>query len=121
MSYIDGYVVPVPEGNIEAYRAMAETFAAIAKEHGALQIVEAVADDVKEGKWTDFYRAVDRQPGETVIFSWITYPSREVRDAAWAAIMQDPRMAAMDSKIFDGKRMIWGGFRPIVSHGLSGG
>jgi uncharacterized protein YbaA (DUF1428 family) len=119
MSYVDGYIVPVPEGNIEAYRQMAEAFAAVAKENGALQIVEAVADDVKEGKWTDFYRAVDRQPSETVIFSWVVFPSREARDAAWGAIMEDPRMKAMmDSKIFDGNRMIWGGFKPIVSHGL---
>lgn len=115
--YIDGYLVPVPEANIEEYRLMAEAFAVIAKEYGAIEIVEALADDVKEGKWTDFFRAVDRQPGETVFFSWVMFPSKDVRDAAWAKIMEDPRLAAMSQqKVFDGKRMIWGGFKPLVQH-----
>lgn len=115
--YIDGYLVPVPEAKIEEYRLMAEAFAAVAKDFGAIEIVEALADDVREGKWTDFFRAVDRQPGETVVFSWVIFPSKEVRDAAWGKIMEDPRLAGMsEQKIFDGKRMIWGGFKPILHH-----
>jgi uncharacterized protein YbaA (DUF1428 family) len=113
--YIDGYLVPVPEANVEQYRHMAEAFAVIAKEFGAIEVVEALADDVKEGKWTDFFRAVDRQPGETVVFSWVIFPSKEIRDQAWGKLMEDPRMAAMsEQKIFDGKRMIWGGFKPLL-------
>lgn len=115
--YVDGYLIPVPETKIGEYREMAEAFAVIAKEFGAVEIVESVADDVKEGQWTDFFRAVDRQPGETVMFSWIVFPSREARDAAWAKIMDDPRTKDMSGRnIFDGKRMIWGGFKPIVHH-----
>jgi uncharacterized protein YbaA (DUF1428 family) len=117
MSYIDGFVVPVPEANIEAYKLHAEEFGRIIMELGALHYVEAIADDVPEGKWTDFYRAVDRQAGETVGFSWMIFRSREHRDQVWAAFMADPRKDLMSKMPFDGKRMIWGGFKPIVEFG----
>ncbi len=117
MSYVDGFVVPVPEANVEAYRAHAETFGKIMMELGALQYVEAVADDVPEGKWTDFHRAVDRKPGEVVVFAWITFHSRAHRDEVWEAFKAGGHMEALGEMPFDGKRMIWGGFRPIVAFG----
>lgn len=117
MSYVDGIVAPVPEGNIEAYRAHSEKFGKIIMEFGALHYVEAVADDVPEGKWTDFYRAVDRKPGETVMFAWIMFKSRAHRDEVWEKFKSSGQMEAMGEMPFDGKRMIWGGFKPIVEFG----
>lgn len=115
MTYVGGYVVPVPETKIEEYRKLAEAFGILCKEFGALSVVECVADDVQEGKWTDFYRAVDRQPGETVMFSWILFKSREDRDEIMGKVMADPRLNMNPATMpFDGKRMIFGGFRPIV-------
>lgn len=114
MSYVDGFVVPVPERNKEAYRAMAEKAAPIFKEYGATQVVEAWGDDVKHGEVTDFYMAVKAEEGENVVFSWITWPSREVRDAAWEKIMADERMKPEGEMPFAGKRMFWGGFESIV-------
>lgn len=115
MAYVDGFLVPVPEGNLDAYRKMAELGATVWMEHGALQYVEAVADDVPHGKHTDFYRAVDIKEGETVVFAWIVYESREHRDEVLKKVMADPRMKEPDSMPFDGKRMMWGGFKYLVS------
>jgi uncharacterized protein YbaA (DUF1428 family) len=116
--YVDGVVAPVPESNIEAYRIHSEKFGRAVMKLGAIQYVEAIGDDLKEGKWTDFYRAVDRKPGETVAFAWVMFPSKEIRDAAWAKMMADPEMMKeMGEMPFDGKRMIFGGFAPIVEFG----
>jgi uncharacterized protein YbaA (DUF1428 family) len=106
----------VPKKNLKAYRALARTSAKIWQEYGALDYRECVAEDVKVGKWTSFPRSVKLKPGETVIFSWITYKSRKHRDKVNAKVMKDPRIAGMDPKTmpFDGKRMIYGGFETLV-------
>lgn len=109
MSYIDGFVAAVPDGNREAYLAHAAATALVFRRHGATQVVECWGDDVPEGKLTSFPMAVQRGEGETVVFSWIMWPSRAVRDAAWQAIMVNNEMSAADMP-FDGKRMIFGGF-----------
>ena len=112
-AYVDGVIVPVPEGKKEAYRALAAKNASLFKEHGALSVVEAWADDVPHGKTTDFYRAIKAQEGETVVFSWIVWPDKSTRDAAWQACMNDPRMKPDGETPFDERRMFWGGFEPI--------
>ncbi len=117
--YIDGFVVPVHSDKIEAYRALSEAFLSVCMEHGALTAVEAMGDDVPDGVHTSFPMAVKAQPGEVVIFSFVTYRDRAHRDAVTAAAMADPRMAAMPTDVFDGKRMIWGGFVPIVTKGMA--
>jgi uncharacterized protein YbaA (DUF1428 family) len=117
MPYVDGFVVPVPKSNIEAYRQMSARCGAIWREHGALQFRECVGDDVKPGKLTSFPQSVDLQEGETVFFSWIVYESRAKRDEVNDKVMKDPRMADMmkpENMPFDGKRMIYGGFDMIV-------
>ena len=117
MAYVDGFVVPVPKHRLQAYRRMARAAGKIWREHGALEYVECVADDVKPGKLTSFPQAVKLKPGEVVWFSWIVYPSRKQRDRVLAKVMKDPRLAKMmdaKSRPFDGKRMFWGGFRPVV-------
>ena len=113
MSYIDGFVVPVPAGNKDAYRAGAAKAWALFKEWGATRQVECWGDDVPDGKVTDFKRAVDAKDGETVVFSWIEWPSKEVRDKGSKAMMEDPEMKDMDMP-FDGKRMIYGGFATLL-------
>jgi len=117
MAYIDGFVIPVPPGKREAYREMAANAALIFREYGALQIVEAWEDDVPDGKVTDFRRAVQAQEGENIVFSWIVWPSREARDEGNKKVMADPRMQPTDDVPFDMKRMIFGGFKPIVQTG----
>lgn len=115
--YVDGYVLPVPLGNLDAYRQMAQKAGEIWKEHGALEYCECVADDVKPGKVTSFPQAVQLKDDETVVFSWIVFESREARDRINAKVMEDPRLKdMMDPKSlpFDGMRMFWGGFRSIV-------
>lgn len=114
MTYVDGFVVPVPNENKEAYRTMAAKAAPIFQEYGALDVVEAWGDDVKKGEVTDFYMAVKAEEGENVVFSWITWPSREVRDSAWEKIMADERMKPEGEMPFIGKRMFFGGFETIV-------
>jgi uncharacterized protein YbaA (DUF1428 family) len=117
MAYVDGFVVPVPKRNLEAYRRMARTAGKVWREHGALQYIEGVADDVKAGKHTSFPQSVKLKPGETVMFSYIVYKSRAQRDRVNANVMKDPRlMSMMDPKAlpFDGKRMFWGGFKVLV-------
>lgn len=115
--YVDGFVVPVPTENLGAYRRMARKAGKIWREHGALEYIECVADDVKPGKSTSFPQSVKLKANETVVFSWIVYTSRKHRDAVNAKVMSDPRLAdMMDPKAmpFDGKRMFWGGFKTLV-------
>jgi uncharacterized protein YbaA (DUF1428 family) len=115
LGYADGYLVAVPTANKEAYREMAAKAAGIFKENGAVRVVEAWGDDVPDGKVTDFKGAVKAKDDETVIFSWVEWPSKQVRDEAWPKIMQDERMQPDKDKMpFDGQRMIYGGFAPIV-------
>lgn len=106
----------MPTANQQAYRRHAESAAQVLKELGALSVVETWGDDVPEGKLTSFSMAVQRKDDETVVFSWITWPSRAVRDAGMAKFMQDPRVDPKNNPMpFDGKRMIYGGFQMIVS------
>jgi uncharacterized protein YbaA (DUF1428 family) len=114
--YVDGFVVPVPKANLEAYRRMAEDAGKVWREYGALEYTECVADDVKPGKLTSFPQSVNLEPDETVVFAWIVYESREHRDRVNEQVMKDPRIANMDpqSMPFDGKRMFWGGFKLLV-------
>ena len=115
MNYIDGFVAAVPNANRDAYRKHAEDGAVVFKEHGATQVVECWGDDVPEGKLTSFPLAVQRKPDETVVFSWIVWPSKAVRDAGWEKVMADPRMGPdINPMPFDGKRLIYGGFEMIV-------
>lgn len=116
MTYIDGFVAAVPTANKEAYIDHAKQAGAVFKRHGALAMVEAWGDDVPEGEVTSFTMAVQRAEDETVVFSWIIWPSREARDTGWENVMADPEMhtAEMSNMPFDGKRMIYGGFAPIV-------
>jgi len=117
MSYVDGFVVAVPEENLAAYRKMSRKAGKIWKEHGALEYRECVADDVKKGKLTSFPQSVKLKRGETVVFSWIVYKSRKDRDRINAKVMEDPRLADMmdpEAMPFDAKRMIYGGFKVIV-------
>ena len=115
MSYVDGFVLPLKNGKEDEYRAMAETFARKASELGAIGTVEALGDGLEHGHTTDFYRAVQAEEGENVVFSFIMWPSKEVRDAAWEKIMADPEMQPSGEMPFDGKRMFWGGFKPLLN------
>jgi uncharacterized protein YbaA (DUF1428 family) len=116
MQYIDGFVTPVAHANKERYRQLALKVSVIMKDHGALSLVECWGDDVPDGKLTSFPMAVQRQPDETVVFSWIAWASKEARDAGMAAAIKDPRMPqAMTDMPFDGKRMIYGGFAVLVN------
>lgn len=114
MSYVDGFVVPVPAGNRDAYLAMAVKAAPIFREYGATRVVECWGDDVPAGKVTDFAGAVKAEEGETVVFSWIEWPSREARDGGMAKVMQDERMKNQGDMPFSGQRMIYGGFAVIL-------
>jgi uncharacterized protein YbaA (DUF1428 family) len=115
MAYVDGFVLPVPKDKLEEYKAIAKVASQVWKDHGALTYVEALADDVPYGELTSFPRAVQATEDEIVIFSWVTYESREARDAAMAKVMADPRLEeCMKNMPFDGKRMIWGGFKPFI-------
>jgi uncharacterized protein YbaA (DUF1428 family) len=117
MPYVDGFVLPVPEAKLPAYREMAALGGKVWMEHGALEYHECIADDVKPGEHTSFPQAVKLEPGETVIFSWVVYESRAKRDEVMEKVMKDPRLAAFmepGSMPFDGKRMFWGGFESFV-------
>lgn len=118
MSYVDGFLVAVPADRQDAYKALAATAAAIFVEYGVLRVVECWGDDVPDGKTTDFKRAVKAEPNETVVFSWVEWPSKDVRDAGSAKMMADPRMHQLDH-VFDGKRMVYGGFTTILDEGSS--
>jgi uncharacterized protein YbaA (DUF1428 family) len=111
--YTDGFVVPVPEDKKEAYLAMAQIAAGKFKQQGALRVVEAWGDDIPDGTVTDFKRAVQATDGENVVYSYVEWPDKATRDAAWQIVMADPEMQPDGEMPFDGKRMFWGGFQPI--------
>jgi uncharacterized protein YbaA (DUF1428 family) len=113
MNYVDGFVAAVPAVNKDVFLAHAKMALPLFKEFGATRIVECWGDDVPDGKLTDFRRAVKAEEGEVVLFSWIEWPSKEVRDSGMKKMMEDPRMRNMEMP-FDGKRMIFGGFQPIL-------
>lgn len=113
MTYVDGVVSAVPTVNREEFRRFAEDMAVIFKEHGALRLVDCWGDDVPDGEVTSFPMAVKCEDDESVVFSWIIWPSREMRDAGWERVMADPRMHDHQMP-FDGKRMIYGGFEVIA-------
>ena len=118
MTYVDGYVLAVPTGNRERFRAMADRVGRIFVAHGALRVMECWGDEVADGEVTDLRRAVQATPDETVVFSWVEWPSKEARDAGNAAVAADPRMEdgpPGETDIMDPKRMIYGGFVPLVS------
>jgi uncharacterized protein YbaA (DUF1428 family) len=115
--YVDGFVLPIPRKNIGAYKKMATLAGKIWMDHGAIDYVECIADDVKSGKITSFPQSVKLKKGEVVFFSWATYKSRTHRDRVMKKVMKDPRMTQFmdENKMpFDGMRMFWGGFKPIV-------
>jgi uncharacterized protein YbaA (DUF1428 family) len=117
MAYVDGFVLPVPKKNLDAYRKLARLAGKVWLEHGALEFRECVADDVKPGKWTSFPQSVKLKPDEVVVFSYIVYRSRAARDKINKKVMEDPRlndMMAGKDMPFDGKRMIYGGFETLV-------
>ena len=116
MSYVDGFVAAVPTANREKFLRHAQQGAAVLKENGALQGVECWGGDVQEGKLTSFATAVQRKEDETVIFSWIVWPSKAARDEGMKKFMADPRMQPEANPMpFDGKRVIFGGFETIVN------
>jgi uncharacterized protein YbaA (DUF1428 family) len=118
MVYVDGFIVPVPKKKLAAYRKIARIAGKVWMEHGAVSYVECVADDVKKGKWTSFPQSVKLKPGEVVVFSWITYKSRKSRDTIMGKVMKDKRIKMdMKSMPFDGKRMIFGGFKTMMEFG----
>ena len=117
MDYVDGFIVPVPKKKLRVYRGMAKKASKVWRDHGALAFRESVADDVKVGKWTSFPRSVKLKRGETVVFSYIIYKSRQDRDRVLAKVMKDKRLAKMmnpKAMPFDAKRMIYGGFKTLV-------
>ncbi|MHA4868776.1 DUF1428 domain-containing protein [Duganella sp. PWIR1] len=117
MAYVDGFVIPVPKENLEAYKKMSRECGAVWKEFGALEFRETVGDDVPPGKVTSFPQSVNLEDGEVVVFSWIVYESRAKRDEINDKVMKDPRIAGyMDpaNMPFDGKRMIYGGFEMVI-------
>ena len=118
MRYVDGFVLAVPTANREAFAKHAGLAAQVFRECGALRVVECWGDEVPHGQWTDMHMAVQAKAEETVVFSWIEWPSREVRDAGMAKVMTDPRVQPEVNPIpFDGKRMIFGCFVPLVDRG----
>jgi uncharacterized protein YbaA (DUF1428 family) len=118
MSYVDGFVIAVPTAKREAFRAHAAAAAEVFREQGALRVVECWGDEVPQGKLTDMRMAVQAQPEETVVFSWIEWPSKAARDAGMEKVMADPRLQPdVNPMPFDGTRMIYGGFVPIVDRG----
>ena len=115
MTYIDGFVAAVPTANRDTYRKHAEKAAVVFKEHGALKMVECWGDDVPDGKLTSFPMAVQKKDDETVVFSWIVWPSKQARDEGMKKVMADPRVQPDANAIpFDGKRLIFGGFEVLV-------
>jgi uncharacterized protein YbaA (DUF1428 family) len=115
--YVDGFVVPVPKKNLALYRSISRKCGKIWREHGALEYMECVGDDVKKGKVTSFPQCVKLKPNETVVFSYIVYKSRAHRDRVNKAVMKDPRIVDMmgpEAMPFDVKRMVFGGFKALV-------
>ncbi|MGB5066924.1 MAG: DUF1428 domain-containing protein [Albidovulum sp.] len=117
MSYVQGFLIPVPKANKAAYRDLAAKAAAIFKEYGATRVVENWADNVPDGKVTDFKRAVKAEADEAVVFSWTEWPDKATCDAAATKMESDPRWKEMGEMPFDGKRMIWAGFEQILADG----
>lgn len=117
--YVDGFVLPIPKKNIEAYKKIAKLAAKVWMGYGALDYVECMADDVKPGKTASFPLSVKLKKNEVVFFSWITYKSKRDRDRIVKKVMADPRLSGMTSMPFDMTRMIYGGFQPVVSAGIS--
>ncbi len=113
MKYVEGFVLAVPAANKEAYRKMAADAAPLFEEFGVTRHVECWGDDIPDGKVTDFRRSVKAEPGETVVFSWVVWPSKAARDEANPRLMEDPRMQNYEMP-FDGKRMIYGGFAVLL-------
>ncbi|MBL0372766.1 DUF1428 domain-containing protein [Rhizobium sp. KVB221] len=121
MTYVDGFVAAVPAANKEIYRKHAAEAATFFREFGATRIVEAWGDEVPEGKVTDFKGAVQAKPDEVIVFAWVEYPSKQIRDAVNEKMMNDPRLKEMGSEMpFDGKRMIYGGFATIIDENSGG-
>lgn len=115
MAYVEGFLVPVPEANKQAYLDLATRAAALFREYGALEVVECWGSDLPDGKVTDFRMAVKAEAGENVVFSWIVYPSKAVRDEAVEKVFKDPRMAMDETAFpFSGQRMVFGGFDLIL-------
>lgn len=115
MAYVDGFVIAVPKAKLTEYKEMARTAGQVWKDHGAIDYVECIGDDVPYGELTSFPRAVQAKDDEIVVFSWATYKDRATRDAVMKKVMDDPRMKGqMDNMPFDGKRMIFGGFEPFL-------
>jgi len=115
MAYVDGFVLAVPEANIERYKALARAAGEVWMEYGALSYVECIGDDVPPGEATSFPLAVKAEPGEVVVFSWVTYADRAARDAIMQKVMEDPRMQDPECKsVFDVTRMLFGGFKPFM-------
>jgi uncharacterized protein YbaA (DUF1428 family) len=116
MTYVDGFILPLPKGKEDEYRTQAEKFARKAEAQGALGTIEALGDNLEHGHTTDFFRAVQATDDENVVFSFILWPSKEVRDTAWEKLMADPEMQPGAQPMpFDGKRMFWGGFKPLLN------
>lgn len=115
MTYVDGFICPVPTANKEAYKKHAEDAFEIFKEFGALTMMECWGDDVPDGEVTSFPMAVKKKEDETVVFSWVTWPDKATRDSGWQKMMEDERMTSENMPMpFDGKRMIYGGFTTLV-------
>ena len=114
--YVDGFVLPIPTKKLVEYKKMAKLAAKVWMDHGALEYMECMGDDVPSGKVTSFGKSVKLKKGEVVFFSWATYKSRKHRDSVMKKVMSDPRLAHMseDTMPFDGMRMFWGGFKPVV-------
>ncbi|MDP5308855.1 DUF1428 domain-containing protein [Paracoccus spongiarum] len=119
MAYYTGFVAAVPTANKDAYADHARSSWPMFKSRGALRMVECWGEDVTHGHTTDFYRATQAREDETPVFSWVEWPDRATCDAAWASMMDDPQMQQMGEMPFDGARMFWGGFSPVMQHGAS--
>ncbi len=113
--YISAAILAVPAGNQSEYETMAKTMSEMFMDHGAIETMDAWEDDVPDGKRTDFRKAVAAEDGEKIVFSWIVWPDKAACDRSWAIMDDDPRVAEMGAMPFDGKRMIFGGFTPLVS------
>ncbi len=120
MAYVTGFLLAVPEKNKEAYRKMAEDYWPLFKEYGCLSVQENWGVDVPDGKVTSFPMAVKKEAGEVVVFSWMVWPDKETCDKGWQEIQKDPRMSEISEMPFDGKRMMWGGFEPLVRFSAKG-
>jgi uncharacterized protein YbaA (DUF1428 family) len=112
--YVDGFVLPVFRGKQDAYREMAERASKIFIEYGATRVIEATQDDVPRGEVTDFYRAVQAEEGETIVFSFIEWPDKQTRDSTWKVAMEDERLKPDGDMPFGGPRMFWGGFTMLL-------